>query len=414
MISAYACSPYKGSEPGVGWGFVLALSKLHDLWVIVEEEKFRADIELWQSKSPEEAKNIHFHFLRKKRNRKLRKIWPPSYYWFYRIWHQDALELAEKLHRAIDFDLVHQLTMVGYREPGYLWKMGIPFVWGPVGGMGYFPWRFLGQVGLYGGVYFLGYNTYNWLQERFLKRPKMAAQKAQSGLLLATSENKTIALHRWNIDGQVLAEVGVPKNIVDSPNSRLKNAQPFRLVWSGQHTPGKALNLALLALAQLPKSINWQLDILGSGRRTAAWKKMAEQLNIDEHCHFYGNLPRDKALNIMQNAHVMLITSLRDLTSTVTIEALSLGLPIICPNHCGFADAVTSECGIQISLITPKKFTTDFAQSIIDLEQNENLRFQLAIGAIERARKYNWNTKANYISNIYLTRLKENSQKDTL
>ena len=72
LISAYACSPYKGSEPGVGWGFLLALAHQHDLWIIVEEEKFRADIERYLTKHTEIAQSTHFFFLRKKRNRLLR------------------------------------------------------------------------------------------------------------------------------------------------------------------------------------------------------------------------------------------------------------------------------------------------------------------------------------------------------
>src|SRR5690606_33474414 len=135
-LCAYACSPYKGSEPGVGWGFVRALARRHDLSVIVEEEKFRADIERYLADDPEFARNVRFHFIAKRRNRLLRKFWPPSYYWYYRRWHRDALELARRLHGAVRFDLAHQLTMVGFREPGYLWQLGIPFVWGPVGGMG--------------------------------------------------------------------------------------------------------------------------------------------------------------------------------------------------------------------------------------------------------------------------------------
>ena len=90
LISAYACSPYKVSEPGVGWGFVHALAELHELHVIVEEEKFRGDIERWLTEHPDFATKTTFHFLRKRRNRWLRKLWPPSYYWYYREWHQRA------------------------------------------------------------------------------------------------------------------------------------------------------------------------------------------------------------------------------------------------------------------------------------------------------------------------------------
>ena len=34
LVGAYACSPSRGSEPGVGWGWVEAISKYHDLWVL--------------------------------------------------------------------------------------------------------------------------------------------------------------------------------------------------------------------------------------------------------------------------------------------------------------------------------------------------------------------------------------------
>ena len=65
LVSAYACSPYKGSEPGVGWGFVTELSKYHDLWVIVEEEKFRSDIEKFQSLNSSQPSSVHFYFIHK-------------------------------------------------------------------------------------------------------------------------------------------------------------------------------------------------------------------------------------------------------------------------------------------------------------------------------------------------------------
>ncbi len=44
------------------------------------------------------------------------------------------------------------------------------------------------------------------------------------------------------------------------------------------------------------------------------------------------------------------ITSLKDLTSTVLLEALAQGVPVICPDHCGFADVVTGECGLKIPM----------------------------------------------------------------
>lgn len=404
LISAYTCSPYRGSEFGVGWGFVAALARDHDLWVIVEEEKCRADLERYLAEQPEFGQQVRFYFLQKQRNRWLRKLWPPSYYWYYRSWHQDAYRLAQQLHQHVNFDLAHQLTMVGFREPGYLWQLGIPFVWGPVGGMGLFPWRFLPTVGLYGAIYYLGYNLFNALHQRFLTRPKQAAQIAAAGpvtgLIAATPEIRTGAARYWECSSIVLTEVGLPRDPASQIQHRVAG-EPLRLVWSGQHTPRKALNLGLSALNRLPADMDWQLDILGQGERTAAWQRLAEQLGISERCRFRGWVPREQALALMQSAHGMLITSLRDLTSTVTVEALALGLPIICLDHCGFAEVVNETCGIKIPVTTPNAVIAGLAQAIEQLARDESYRQTLARGALVRAQDFNWEEKARVVERIY-------------
>ncbi len=401
LISAYACSPYRGSEHAVGWGFVKALSRRHDLWVITEEEKCRADIERFLSENPGGLSGVEFHFLRKRRNRTLRKVWPPSYYWYYRQWHWRAHELAEHLHAEVGFDLVHQLTMVGFREPGYLWRLGIPFVWGPVGGMGLFPWRFLPQVGVYGALYYLGYNLYNLCQLRILRRPKLAAMAAgKEGLLLANKDNFEGARRHWGVTGTVMPEVGLPcEPLIDVPQRKLD--EPLRIVWTGLHVPRKALNLGLQALSLLPSSLEWELHVLGEGPRSVAWKKLARRLGLMERCHFHGWLEREKALSIMKNGHLLLITSLRDLTSTVTVEALAFGLPVICLDHCGFAEVVDESCGIRIPVTTPQKVVQGLAKAVEELARDESFRYQLARGALNRARDFDWDRKGRVVDRCY-------------
>ena len=143
LISSYTCSPYRGSEPGVGWNFVKGLSKFHEVHVIVEKKKWKKDINNYLNENPRLNENLKFYFLIKKRNKILRKLWPPSYYWFYKKWQKQAYKLGVELNEKENFDIIHQLTMVGYREPGYLWKIDKPFVWGPIGGLEITPWRFL-------------------------------------------------------------------------------------------------------------------------------------------------------------------------------------------------------------------------------------------------------------------------------
>lgn len=401
LISAYACSPYQGSEPGVGWGFVAELSRHHDLWVIVEEDFFREHVERFLRENPASTNNVNFFYIPATRKPFLRKLWPPSFYFFYRRWHRAAFNLAAMLHKEVNFDAAHQLTMVGFREPGYLWRLGVPFVWGPVGGMGFFPWRFLPQLGLKGAFYYLAYNLFNWRQMRFYSRPKKAARIAGAGLIAATAENQAGALRYWgNARAHLITEVGVPPVQAAEPRPR-GTGQSLELVWTGLHVPRKALNLALEALAELPPDCAWHLHVLGDGECSRKWQQLAVDLGIGERITFHGWLPRDEVMHVMQKSHVMLITSLRDLTSTVTIEALAQGLPIVCLDHCGFAGVVNEDCGIKVPVTSPKTTIIGIRDAIARLEADETLRRRLAFGAMQRARDFSWEHKVEELNRIY-------------
>ncbi len=211
LVSVYACSPYRGSEPGMGWHFLKMIAKENEVWAIVEEEKWRPDIEKYLADHPDEMQNVHWTFIRKPRARLLRKIWPPSYYWFYRVWQWRAYKKACDLHKIVGFDLVHQLNMVGFREPGYLWKLKVPFAWGPIGGLGYTAWRLLPLMGMFGVLEFAARNIINWCHSHFLLRPRMAARRAAetNRLIVATGENQREARKLWGVDSTVLCEIGV-------------------------------------------------------------------------------------------------------------------------------------------------------------------------------------------------------------
>lgn len=399
LITAYACNPRSGSEHAVGWGFIRALAEKHRLVVIAEEEKCRADVEAWLADHPDYKSRIEFHFICKRRGRLLRKIWPPSYYYFYRRWHMAAYALAKRLHTQEPFDLAHQLTMVGYREPGYLWKLGIPFVWGPIGGMGRFPGRFMTSLGPYGAVYYTAYNLINAWQERFSLRPRQAARAAGAALVAATPEDQAGTQKFWGRASHLMAEVGLP-DVGHVTPARRNHGEPLRIVWSGLHIPRKALPLGLRALAMLPKHIHWRLDVLGRGPQSSKWARLAKELGIAGQCHFHGWIERDAALNVMASGHVMLITSLRDLTSTVTIEALAQGMPVVCLDHCGFSAAIDDSCGIKVAVTTPDNVVTDLRDALVALD-NEPHRLRLSEGALVRAQNYAWEHKASQMERIY-------------
>lgn len=388
----------------MGWNFVNGLSKCHEVHVITEKEKWEEDIKTFAKTG--DVTNIHFHFIKKKRNRTLRKIWPPSYYWFYRSWQKKAYQLAKRLDKEESFDIIHQLNMVGFREPGYLWKMDNPLVWGPIGGTQNVPWHLFSVFNVHGKVFYGGRNILNTIQKHFLRRPRLAAKKENARLIAATPDIQKDILKLWNRSSTIINEIGTNPLLDVTPNDRLAN-NPLKIVWSGQHTAGKALNILLESLALLDAEVSWQLDILGVGKETKRWKSQAEKLNISQNCKWHGWIPKKEALGVMQKGHLSCITSLKDLTSTVTLESIELGLPIVCLDHCGFAHVVNDICGIKIKVSDIQTIRDDLKKAIESLYYDEPLRKKLSLGALKRAKDFSWKEKIKKINTIYSNLLDE-------
>jgi hypothetical protein len=288
LACAYACNPYHGSEEGVGWGWVNAIAKHHEVWVLTAVYH-RPDLERTNCQS-EECGRLHFIYVEKKPwhyrptpawIRIENSIAKPIVNWAYRCWLRDAFILAAHLHREIGFDLVHQLTYVGFRFPGHLWKLNTSFVWGPIGGLENTPWRLLTSMGPRGAIYYALRNMVNAMHRRFLRPPRMAFAAAGLGVIAATTGIQREIRHWYGVDSEVISEIGSPEQANHAHSIRADDREPLRIAWSGLHLPGKALQLLLRALARLPESINWRLDIYGNGPSRTGWQRRATRLGIE-------------------------------------------------------------------------------------------------------------------------------------
>jgi glycosyltransferase involved in cell wall biosynthesis len=409
LVVAYACDPTKGSESGVGWGWVNAIAANHDVTVLTAD--FNAgNIGQYLRNSQNPTHKIpRFIYVR---NRPWH--YRPTGMWLaiensiakplmniaYQDWLRCVMADAQKEIEQNHYDVVHLITYVGWRFPGNFYRLGLPFVWGPIGGMKNTPWRLLPILGLKGAIYYGARNLVNSMQLRVLLGPRRAMVTAGDGVIAATSEIQVELRSRFGVKSNVICEVGPPQLCTDNPKQRDKD-EPLRICWSGQHLPGKALPLLLRAVARLPKDFKYTLEILGDGPCRQSWRSLACKLKIDAHCHWHGWLPRDQSLAVMKGSHVFTITSLKDLTSTVAVEALSLGLPIVSLDHCGFADLVTEECGIKVRPESAERIITGLTDALSTLYHNEPLRLRLAEGAICRSRAYSWEAKMATLDEIY-------------
>ncbi len=402
LACAYACSPGRGSEQGVGWGWLNAIPREHQVWALTDEA-YRGDIENSVARDPERCSHLQFVYVPRVRWHRLEKVWPPAYLATYRLWQRAAFDAAARLHREVKFDLVHVITYVGFRVPGPFHRLGIPLVWGPIGGLENTNWRFLPRLGMRGAVHYAARNVINSLQKRMLREPRLAFRAARGGIIAATSRIQSEILRVYGENSVVISEIGAPEETTSRLPLRAPS-EPLRICWSGLHLPGKALPLLFDALARLPERVHWQLDILGSGPCTGKWRDYAERRGLN--CNWHGQVPRERALEIMSRAHLLAVTSVKDLTSTVIVEALALGVPVVCPDHCGFSDAINESCGLKLEAHGPRRFIAALTEAIVAMHDDEPRRRALAAGTQHRAAHFSWPVKTAQLSRIYAERLR--------
>src|SRR5690606_23424815 len=118
LLSAYACEPHRGSEPGLGWHTAVHLADRHDVWVLtagyhraaIERELavhpvpgltvvYVDVLERYRSHIPDEGTRINIH---------------------YYLWQLVAARVARRLHRRLRFDVAHHVSYARCWSPSYI------------------------------------------------------------------------------------------------------------------------------------------------------------------------------------------------------------------------------------------------------------------------------------------------------
>src|SRR5512146_185101 len=132
LLSAYACEPHKGSEPGVGWHWAVALARAgHEVWVLTRANN-RDAVE--RALAVQAIPNLKFVYHDLPAWARWWKRGGRGVRFYYVLWQWGAFGIARRLCREIRFDIVHHITFGVFRHPSFMAFLGVPFVFGPVGG----------------------------------------------------------------------------------------------------------------------------------------------------------------------------------------------------------------------------------------------------------------------------------------
>ena len=278
LLSAYACDPTRGSEPGCGWNWVYHTAQFgNEVWCITRASN-RKNIEEKLATHP--VKNLHFvyvtapwwiEYLNSKYDQFI--VYP-----HYLIWQYQAYQVAKRLHQRESFDLVHHVSYGSLQLGSHLWKLNVPFVFGPIGGAQHMLPQFQHHLARGRWQERVRLLTSNVLLY-YLKNTKKAIQN--SYLVLATNQ-ETYQLAQELGAARVALQMdnGIADDFFPKAFPVRQNRERMEVMWVGRMVANKGFSLVLDAFRRLPAQYPIYLTVIGDGPLEKYYRKQVEALRV--------------------------------------------------------------------------------------------------------------------------------------
>lgn len=402
LLSAYACEPNKGSEPGVGWNWAIHLSKDFEVYVITRKNNQKI-IESYLSTCP--IKHLHFYYYDCSGWAKKIKKLPYGFFPYYKRWQTEILPIAKKIVENEKIELIHHVTFNEFRTPGKLWRIGVPFVWGPIGGG-----QFYSPV--FKNAYFrksdiVKEKLRNLINQYYIKcsgNVKQAINHA-AAILIADQSTEKLMPSKYNYVRLLETGYDIKRNGIKNYGER--RSKDIRILWVGGIWPRKGLKLLIDALGKSDFR-SFRLDIIGNGNDIKLCKDLVDTYRMNNYIHFLGSLPYNEVNRHYDDADVFIFTSLRDTSGNVVLEAMSHGLPVIALNHHGVGEIVTQETGTLVDVTDYATIQRDIIKAIRFYYKNRTaIEIKGRAGRKRIEDTYSWEHNAEIMSRVYTKILEE-------
>jgi glycosyltransferase involved in cell wall biosynthesis len=392
LLSAYACRPNAGSEPGCGWSWATHLAARGIEVHALVASRNREPIEAGLKANP--TPNLYFTYV------------SVPYEWarknealHYALWQIAALKAARQLASRFEFDLAHHVTYASVHVPSQLWRLGIPVVFGPVGG---------GQTA---PASMLPYFGNRQSKERFRTlltkaltfSPVHRRWLGRMAFVLAANRDTLDVVRSLGCNyADLMCDTAISRDyLAQRPRTFPDRTGPMRLLWVGRMLARKSLPLALDALKRVRANVT--LTIAGDGMDPSTVDQMIQDRKLRGKVFWKGSrLSWDELRNAYAEHDAMLFTSLRDSFGSQVLEALAAGLPIITLDLHGARDWVPTDASVKVTVGDPGETTRNLAEAVETYASfSARHRNLMSSHALHFAKHQTWSARAELCENLY-------------
>ena len=375
LLSSYSVNPFHGSEDGIGWNWTLQAAKhfnefgdkVHLYTKTVNEADTRRKIEelgldnvelrivdtpYWLNWYREH--NSIFHHL------------------YYILWQWVAYTSAKKSKTA--FDIVHHVTMVDFRIPGFMWKLKEPFtIFGPVGG---------------------GQSTPQALKDyeksKAVEKFRETVNKACSVLPVYKKAlrnfNSVFAINKETEQDMSkalgkscnkLVELSLADEFKSLEINREYTGQNVKILYLGRLIQKKGLML-LLDVVNAMQGENFVLEIYGGGPLQGEIEEYIKTNSLENKVKLCGEIEHAKVSQAYMNADIFVMPSLRETSGNVLVEAMAHKLPLAALDMSVCSDFKQYDCGEFVNVNQSKdEIIKEFAAKLTFLVNSPDERKRL-------------------------------------
>jgi glycosyltransferase involved in cell wall biosynthesis len=254
--------------------------------------------------------------------------------------------------------------------------LGIPWIWGPIGGGERFPWGLLGILSPVAA----GFELFRELSTKIsMLSPAVRRAVRDAALILPNNPETEYLLIKLGADPakmKRLVQSFLPKDKLERLHTASKQDPKtcgvLKIVAGGNLEGRKGVAIALGALALLKnKGIPFRYRYLGKGPEAAHLNKLSEKLGLSSEVEFCDSLRGDEYIQALQDSHIYLLPSLREGVPLTQMEAMAAGcVPVVA--DCGGAGPMARAAGcdpIAVSLLPLSEQA--ISQKILQLWNND-------------------------------------------
>lgn len=402
FVSAYACEPGLGSEIGVGWHWVLEMSRYFELWVLTRESN-RHTIEPWIARHPEYC-GIHYLYFDLPKWARFWKKGLRGVRTYYNIWQFCTNSIVKRTMREEGIKIFHHITY-----GNVLWKVSSYgqkqfFVWGPVGGLETIPAE-------YSNHYARKARVIEWVRRAAIKLLPLnfgfKQRCKRADLILCKTEITRDLIPAKQRDKAVLFTDVAVENITQAPTAGEGAKDYTNFITVGRLDAWRGFDLAIESFARAAKkNSNIHLTIVGKGGDKERLIALAKELGVKEKITFTGKVEMEEYYRLLAKSDAVINASLKEGAVTVSFDTLAMGKPLICLDTTGYTRYFSNDYAVVIPRTGREQVIEEMNAAITRL-CNEQERKALGEKARTIGEQFTWEARGREFYELLMSKLQK-------